>query len=494
MNTAVSWLITGPLDSLPEALRSAAVEVRAALEEGSVSELEIWYVHNLDESQNVGSELTQAAQTADALLKRQFPGADVDVRAVEIGRRSIEDEYERSQAPILVDGSYEFRIPGGFEIAGVGWKAFSTAINLTELRKLWMEHHVTLMSPNIRDYLGIVKKSGNINYGIKETAKDEPANFAIYNNGITILTNDYAVDLIDGLISVSGLGIVNGGQTTGAIGELPEDQIGNLNDALVMARFVTCSDQGVLERIVRFNNTQNKVEATDFRSKDAIQERLRREFETVPDAEYRGGRRGGSSDAIARRRSLLPDSSVAQSLAAFHGEPNLAYNETRTIWDVDGVYAGVFREGLTARHIVFTHSLLAAVDEAKRLITRIPDASRTEAQRRHASFFSSRGSNYLLVAAIGSCLETIVGEPIPNRYSLRFRDNLSPADAMQSWKPVVDVVLSFSGQLIAGTDQGLKSRDRVAKAVNDFGAMVEATRSANPTPFEALAGAIEWND
>lgn len=256
-----------------------------------------------------------------------------------------------------------------------------------------------------------------------------------------------------------------------------------------MARFVKCTDTEILGDIVRYNNTQNKVEATDFRSKDHIQDRLRREFEIIPEAEYRGGRRGGMSDAIVRRKSLLPDSSVAQSLAAFHGDPNLAYNETRTIWDNDLTYASVFRESVTARHIVFTYGLLKAVERAKQNITHIPEQSRTDAQKKHATFFSSRGSNYLLVSAIGSCIETILGKAVPDKYALRFTANISPTAAMDIWQPVVDVVLSFSGQLQPATDLGLKAQERVNKALGDFSAMIEAVRSANPVPFDSLASA-----
>ncbi|WP_146244792.1 hypothetical protein [Curtobacterium sp. MCPF17_051] len=72
-NTAVSWLIAGPLESVPGTLRGAAQEVRAALEAGTVTEFEIWYSHNLPESKNVQRELDQAALTADALIKRESP-------------------------------------------------------------------------------------------------------------------------------------------------------------------------------------------------------------------------------------------------------------------------------------------------------------------------------------------------------------------------------------------------------------------------------------
>ena len=388
LNTGVSWLLSGPIDTLPQALRSAAQEARAALVNGDVREMQIWYVHNLPESVNVATELNQAAQTADSIIRRDFPGINVDVTAIEVGRSVLEEEYARTQVPILVSDSFELTVPGGFEIEAGGWKAYSTAISASELRSLWITHKTKLMSPNIRDYLGVVRSAGNINYGIKETAKSEPENFAIFNNGITVLVHDYEVTPqgTGQVLKVTGVGIVNGGQTTGALGSLADKDVKNVSAAMVMARFVKCTDTEILGNIVRYNNTQNKIEATDFRSKDPIQDRLRREFEEVPDAEYRGGRRGGTSDAIVRRRALLPDSSVAQSLASFHGSPNLAYNETRTIWDNDGVYSDVFRELVIARHVVFTYGLLKAVERAKQNITKIPEQKRTEAQKKHATF------------------------------------------------------------------------------------------------------------
>jgi hypothetical protein len=493
LNTAVSWLLTGPLEEVPEKLRSAATEVRAALNDKSVSEFEIWYVHNLPTSKNVQGELNQAAKSAQAALAHYFPEADVDVRAVEIGRDQIDAHYQQSNAPILVSESRSFSVPGGFEVHGAGWKAYSTAIRLADIRQLWASHGVALMSPNVRDYLGVVKKSGNINHGIKETAKSEPSNFAIYNNGITVLTNGYVVDDAAGTIVASGVGIGNGGQTTGAVGEMPAEDVSEIEDARVMARFVTCTDPVVLDNIVRYNNTQNKVEATDFRSGDGVQTRLRKEFADIPDAEYRGGRRGGSTDAISRSRSLLSDSSVAQSLAAFHGLPNLAYNELRTIWESDGVYASIFREGLSAKHVVFSQSLLTAVDEAKRVVTKVPETGRTEAQKRQAQFFSTRGSNHLLVAAVASCLETILGSPIPDRYSIRFKGKVSPTQAAAKWKPVLKVLLAFTSQLSDATDQGLKSKDKVSSAISNFSDMVEAVRSANTAPFDTFSADVEWD-
>lgn len=495
LNTGVSWLLAGPLETLPENLRGAAVEARDALTAGDVREMQIWYVHNLAESVNVASELDQAAQTADSIIRREYPDSSVDVTAIEIGRSVIEEEYSRTQVPILVADTVELVVPGGFEITAEGWSAYSTAISANDLRSLWQKHQTKLMSPNIRDYLGVIRSTGNINFGIKETARLQPENFAIFNNGITVLVHAYEVaprvDEPGHTLTITGVGIVNGGQTTGALGSLTDKDLPHSSSAMVMARFVKCTDVDVLGDIVRYNNTQNKIEATDFRSKDPIQDRLRREFEVIPDAEYRGGRRGGGSNTRVRGgKSLIPDSSAAQSLAAFHGSPNLAYNETRTIWDNDATYSSVFRESVTARHIVFTYSLLKAVEQSKQRLMKISDSERTDAQKKHAIFFSSRGSNYLLVAAVGSCIETLLGKAVADRYTLKFTKNISPADATDIWQPVVDVVLSFSGQLQPATDLGLKAQDRVTKALEDFGAMIEAVRSANPVPLDALADAV----
>jgi len=490
LNTGVSWLLAGDLDVLPDTLRGAAEEVRDALAGGEIRELQLWYVHNRNESKNVADELAQAAKTADGIIKSRFPDLDIDVSAVEIGRNALEDEYARMQAPILVSDEYTFEVPGGFEMVAEDWSAFSTAVAVADLRSLWAAHKTKLMSPNIRDYLGVVRSSGNINFGIKETAKGQPDNFAIFNNGITVLVNDYEHTVGDDgtqALRVEGVGIVNGGQTTGALGSLDAAEAGATSTARVMARFVKCTNTAVLGDIVKYNNTQNKVEATDFRSKDAVQDRLRKEFESIPEADYRGGRRGGTTDAIQRVKTLVPDSSVAQSLAAFHGEPNLAYNETRSIWDNDAVYARVFRDAVTAPHIVYTYGLLKAIEQTKLKILAIPEGSRTEAQRRHAAFFSARGSNYLLVAALGACIETVLGVAVADRHTLRFKKNLSPAQATAAWQPVVELAMAFSSQLMPATDRGLKAQDRVKKAIEDFSSMLEAVRSANPGPFDALA-------
>jgi AIPR protein len=386
-------------------------------------------------------------------------------------------------------------VPGGFEVKRDKWKALTTAVPGTWLREIWLDHQSDLMSPNVRDYLGIVRSERNINNGIKTTASDSPEEFWIYNNGLTILVHEYEWGAANGdgrsRLKIRGIGIVNGAQTTGSIGTLDDTAASGLDRAEVLARFVVCNDPDVLTDIIKFNNTQNKVEAADFRSKDAVQDRLRTEFGAVPEADYRGGRRGGVKDAIERSRNLLPDSAVAQALAAFHLTPNLAYNETRRIWDEDGIYARYFSTRTSARHIVFVYALLRSLEGTKKRLSEIPEEKRTDIQKRQMAFLRRRGSIHLLAAAISSSIETFLGTPVPDRWGLRFKTNCTPRDAIDYWQPIVDAALAFTGMLADATDVGLKNPETVSRALENFQGMIEATTDANRPRYAAFARRVE---
>lgn len=123
MNTAVTWLLTGDVATLPAVLQSAAKEVRDAIEQDQIRELHIWYSHNAPESKNVKEELDQAAITADSLIHRHFGDAEVEVSALEVGLAQLERLYERTEAPIAVADRFTLAVSGGFEIHGGHWSA-----------------------------------------------------------------------------------------------------------------------------------------------------------------------------------------------------------------------------------------------------------------------------------------------------------------------------------------------------------------------------------
>lgn len=311
LNTAITWLLSSPLASVPQELKANASVLRAAIKDGSLKELCVWYVHNCPESRNVGNEIAAVEHGANTAISHMRHNSGIRILAREFGSKQFARLYRASGSPILVTEEIETVVPRGYAIQGDDWNAYQTYIPGAVIYDLFSEYQTDLFSANVRDYLGSRESDANINNGIKETATTNPENFWVYNNGITALVNGLTIKKrkTTDALKIKGMSIVNGAQTTGAIGSLPSRPSKNL---MVPIRFIWTTNKARVQDIIRFNNSQNKISASDFRSTDAIQKRLKEEFRKIPDAEYEGGRRGGTSDTIKRRPNLLPSYTVGQ--------------------------------------------------------------------------------------------------------------------------------------------------------------------------------------
>src|SRR5690606_16750204 len=143
---------------------------------------------------------------------------------------------------------------GAYEEDGDGWRAICTSVDATWLHSLMNEYGERIFSANVRGYLGSTRSRRNINNGIKDTAVHEQARFWAYNNGITALVHGFEWASEARRITLKGLAIVNGAQTTGAIASVDR---ASLAGARVLARFIECGDVGTVRNIIRFNNRQN---------------------------------------------------------------------------------------------------------------------------------------------------------------------------------------------------------------------------------------------
>ncbi len=492
LNTAIAWLLTRPISELPERIKSSSIELREGLNDGSITELLIWYVHNLPESENVKQELLTVEQSANSALKTHFSGMNIKVRASEIGATKLEQWYKDTLSPILVSDEFSIPIEEGFEVSGQKWKAYVTAISARFLHSIYRKHKTRLFSANVRDYLGSRKTDANINHGIKRTAEDSPDNFWVFNNGLTILVNHYQPRLSGGKksLQVQGLSIVNGAQTTGAIGSLKKQP---RESARVPVRFVQTTDSDLIYNIIQYNNSQNKVTASDFRSRDSIQKRLREQVDKIPEAEYEGGRRGGHADAIKRSPRMLPSYTVGQALASVHQDPVIAYNQKSNIWVSDTLYSKYFNEETTGVHIVFAYSLLRAVEARKlRLVekSRRGENSLTSLEHRELEFFRHRGATYLLVSAISSCLEIFLSKQLPNIFRLSFGESCSASKAQEYWGIVVEATAPLCQHLEEAFTDGLKNTERINKAIQTFQSLVQATADANSRKYKEFASKV----
>ena len=472
LNTASAWIFSSNMDNIPERIKEQVTLLRTSILDGLISKVYFWYVHNLNERNNpvVSEELTTMASNANSAVKMNFPDNEVEVFAVEVGNETIEKWYTASNKYIALTDKYDVETANvGFELTSDKWRAYVTAVSSKWLQHIYSQHKDDLFSGNPRNYLGSGKKKNKINLGIKESIISEPNNFWAYNNGITALVNDYALDEnTKHLISITGITVINGAQTTGAIGSLGEET----KDAWVPIRFIVCRDDKIIEEIIANNNKQNEILPSDLRSNDATQNRLRQEFEKFPNYFYSGGRRGELNPY--RSKEIFDPYLVAQSLLSFHGDCVTAYNSKNELWNDDKIYSSIFSEQLTASHIIFVYALLRAIDYYK-LVLHNKETERTEVEGKQYTFLSKRGSKMLLIYTIAKCMEGVIGKRITNSWGMRFKNTTNFETLYNLWLKVVKSVLPMSvSSLESVLVEGLKNKEKAENAADSVVGMFAA--------------------
>jgi len=476
LNTAVPWLFSQPINKIPIHLRPHIRLLRENLSKGDINRIEFWYVHNLKESDNANQELSAVQKSASASIRSEFTGQEISIATLQVGNIQIEDWYLSRTNSIVIPDVIKLNEIEGYELKQSDWNSFSTYITGGWLKKQYAKYGDKLFSANIRGYLGSRRSDKNINNKIKESCTTEPSNFWVYNNGITCLVNKYDYNEEEKILKINGLSIVNGAQTTGAIGSV--DKIPK--EVLLPARFVECQDSDIIEKIIRYNNSQNKITAADFRSNDSIQRRLRAEFDTLPDTKY-NGRRGGAEDVIHRQSNLISSDTVAQALTAFHGDPILAYNKRSEIWENDSYYSKYFNSDTTAAHILLTYSLLKCIESKKSdLRERSDDLGKDEELQ--FKIFKYRGSTYLFVYVISQSLEIIMGKPIHQKFDISF-GNKQRSECVEIWEPIIDTAIPFIWKLESALENGLNNKDKVNSCTLEFTSLLSSTKTSNRKIF-----------
>jgi len=351
LTVAVSWLLAQDLEDVPDLLRPKAQELQDGIKSGDITRLELFYIHNCPESQNVQDELNAAAKAAKSHI-HAFSTESIGVSHKEFGLQSIEELYRSRDQDILVED--ELELPGDilFTEPGEEWKAVVLSVPGSWVRSLFVKYGESIVSANLRGYLGVRK--GSINSGIKETAEREPGNFWVYNNGITCITN--SINKSDSKFTIRGISIINGAQTAGALAESEEEDVQNVR---VICRIVETTKRALVEKIVRYNNTQNVIKPSDLVSNDRIQKDLARAFD-----EY------GVSYVHRRTTIRAPQNSisvsvVAPALCAFHGDPQTAGRNSSQIFLSKAKYDDIFPINVSSEHVYLVVNLSSAIDSLK---------------------------------------------------------------------------------------------------------------------------------
>ncbi|MBL1729139.1 hypothetical protein ELD60_31410, partial [Klebsiella pneumoniae] len=138
-----------------------------------------------------------------------------------------------------------------YEIKGDNWNAFCTTIQGRDLARAYKKHKLKIFSANVRDYLGSRSSDSNINNGIRNSAENSASEFWAYNNGVTVLVHEYKFNEASKNLEIRGMSIVNGAQTTGALGTLPRLPPESVK---VQARFIKVkdADADLIQNIIQY--------------------------------------------------------------------------------------------------------------------------------------------------------------------------------------------------------------------------------------------------
>jgi hypothetical protein len=142
-------------------------------------------------------------------------------------------------------------------------------------------HKYRLFSLNIRNYIG----DTTTNKEMMRTAKEEPANFFLYNNGISAVATKIE-EIDECTLLCERLSIINGAQTVRSLSKVFASGVGSpKTEVLLRLTLVSLSgsseERCFLDNITRFNNTQNAIKISDFRSNDPIQQSLSNSFSRI---------------------------------------------------------------------------------------------------------------------------------------------------------------------------------------------------------------------
>jgi len=149
----------------------------------------------------------------------------------------------------------------------------------TLLAALYAEHGARLLEQNVRSFLDF---TGPVNQGIRRTIRTEPHRFLAYNNGIAATAAAADIRRLPeggwGILRLTDLQIVNGGQTTAAIFRTWHQENADISSVFVQMKLTVLRRLEEVEEMVplisRYANIQNGIHPADLSANNGFNRQL----------------------------------------------------------------------------------------------------------------------------------------------------------------------------------------------------------------------------
>lgn len=230
--------------------------------------------------------------------------------------------------------------------SGSGRELYIGEVSGAEISEIYRPNKYRLFAMNIRDYVGDTAT----NKGIRDTAVKKPDDFVFFNNGVSAIATAVTEDANDSsILHCERFSIINGAQTVRSLVKAHEKDAGALKDVRVVLRimqFRYSKDAEFLADVTKFNNTQNVIKISDFRSNDPVQKDLRSRFSKISvgakTCDYKNKRR---READSNKFAISMDE-FAKTIHAFRFGPDDMFGGTRYLFDTSpkGGYIKIYGE------------------------------------------------------------------------------------------------------------------------------------------------------
>lgn len=204
-------------------------------------------------------------------------GIKVSVQYVGIERIFELANSRKGKIDIEIDLTGSDKIPAIKANDSLDYESYLCNINGLTLANLYNKFGSRLIESNVRSFL---QTRGNVNKGIRLTILKEPEKFFAYNNGLTCTAKKISFSE-NHITKITGLQIVNGGQTTASLANvLLNDKGGEEQLHLVsvpmklnVIKNLDIEDE-LVPSISRYANSQNKVSEVDLASNHPFHKKI----------------------------------------------------------------------------------------------------------------------------------------------------------------------------------------------------------------------------
>lgn len=245
-----------------------------------------------------------------------------------------------------------------------GLRSYVTTIDASQIHSLYRKKRQALFNLNIRNFIGDTRT----NKGILKTVEKEPHKFFFYNNGISAIASKVIANSKTGELECKNFSIINGAQTFRSVSraytKLGSQSESGVRDLAVMIKLTETpnifKDTHFVEQVTQYNNTQNAVKISDFRSNDGVQKSLAQYFEQIS---FRGKKyhyKNKRSKDAPRNRIIVNLDEFCKTIHSFDRGPVDYFGGIKYLYDtnINGGYYFLFGDENS-------NQILESLDEEK---------------------------------------------------------------------------------------------------------------------------------